>query len=86
MLRPASCVLLLALTAACGGMPSQPDELQYAEAPTTARDCLVSGSHIRTQRGSCSSTGRSHYWANRRGGTTADTLRRLDPAVTVRSW
>jgi hypothetical protein len=79
-------VLMLASVAGCAGAPSQSFEPRFAEATSTSQHCLVSGSHIRTHQGNCFSTGRSHYWAKYRGTSTADLLRRLDPAVTIRTW
>ena len=57
MLRPALCVLLLALTVACAGTPSEP---RYAERAATAKkNCVTTGSHIKTKQGNCS-PGRSY--------------------------
>ena len=86
MLRSALGVLLIAITVGCAGTPTE--QPRYADSASSAKkNCLTTGSHVRTKQGNCSSApGRSYSAADiQRTGQkgTAEALKVLNPSVDI---
>lgn len=88
MMRAVLGAILITIMTACATKPDEPPKVvESASASAAKKNCMQTGSHVRTTQGACTpAPGRSHSSGDiqRTGaGGTAEALKVLNPAVDI---